>query len=129
MSMFAKILYIFTVRQRYRDIFASDCQTGGISYRPRPGANASPLLSFNSSLKEELLKESCFILLFHIRLKLQLLTWKLGSGRSSCDPTSWPRQNGGNPNVDVTHGSLFSQHRTAVYAPDILSVNDLVSSD
>lgn len=54
----------------------------------------------------------------------QLLTWKRGS-----DPASWPGQSGGNPSVCVTHGALFSQHGSAVYAPDILPVNDLVSSD
>lgn len=50
----------------------------------------------------------------------QLLTWKQGS-----DPASWPGQSGGNLSVCVTHGALFSQHGTSVYAPDILPVNDL----
>lgn len=54
----------------------------------------------------------------------QLLTWKQGS-----DPASWPGRSGGNLSVCVTHGALFSQHGSAVYAPDILPVNDLVSSD
>lgn len=31
--------------------------------------------------------------------------------------------------VCVTHGALFSQHGSTVYGPDVLSVNDLVSSD
>lgn len=31
--------------------------------------------------------------------------------------------------ICVTHRILFSQHGSAVYGPDILSVNDLVSSD
>lgn len=55
---------------------------------------------------------------------------------TSCSPgsraatrASWPGQSGGNLSVCVTHGALFSQHGSAVYAPDILPVNDLVSSD
>ena len=57
-----------------------------------------------------------------------LLTWKRGSRGP------WPGFLA-QTRVEVisvcglTHGALFSQHESAVYSPDILSVNDLVSSD
>lgn len=69
----------------------------------------------------------CFCLFFPTS------TWSTGCSPGSGaaegrDPASWPRQSGGNLCVCVTHGAMFSQRGSALYALHILSVEDFSSS-